>query len=47
MEVAKMADTIENGKDDIMKAYNEIRQGTTPSTDLRCKMLVRQSPETL
>lgn len=38
MELAKMADTVENGKDDIMKIYYEIRQGTTPSADLRRKI---------
>ncbi len=38
MDLAKMANDTENGKDDIMKIYNEIRQGTTPSTDLRRKI---------
>ena len=37
MDLAKMADTIENGKDDIMKVYNEIRQSATQSTDLDAK----------
>lgn len=38
MELANMADTIEKGKDDVMKAYNEIRQSATPSIDLRHKI---------
>lgn len=38
MELAKMADTVENGKDVIMKIYYEIRQGAIPSTDLRRKI---------
>ncbi|KAI7790016.1 hypothetical protein IRJ41_001589 [Triplophysa rosa] len=38
MELAEMVDIIEKGKDDITKVYNEIRQGATPSTDLRRKI---------
>lgn len=38
MELAKMADTVENGKDNIMKMYFEIRQSSTPTADLRRKI---------
>lgn len=37
-ELATMADTIEKGKDDLMRAYNEIRERATPSTELRRKV---------
>ena len=37
-ELAAMADTIEKGKDGLMRAYNEIRERATPSTELRRKI---------
>lgn len=33
-----MADNIENGMNDIMAVYSDVRARTTPSTELRCKM---------
>lgn len=33
-----MADTIENGRDDLMRRYNEIRERATPSPELRRKI---------
>ena len=36
-ELARMADTIEKGKKDIKKAYNDMREGATPSNELRRK----------
>lgn len=38
MELAKMADITEKGMNDIMKAYHEMRERATPSTELRRKM---------
>lgn len=37
-ELATMADTILKGKDGLMRAYNEIRERATPSTELRRKI---------
>lgn len=37
MELAKMVDIIEKGKDEIMRVYNEIRERFTPSTEIRRK----------
>lgn len=36
--LSAMADNIDKGMHDVMKAYSEIRERTSPSPDARCKM---------